>query len=212
MVIIVFMVGNLPEFFHLTGLTEAYLTWWFAHNVLGLWITPVAAAIAYYTIPKVTGNPLVFAPHRAFALLVGRGVLLNARGASPDVRSAARMAEVLRLGGGCSDPGPGHCLRVQHPADDAGQVEHVRREPGDALHGHGRADGHSPEHAGRVSANSRDQLVHPRHRLDRGPRASGAARILDLPGSRRRLPRLADDPEAQAVLAQPRQYPLSGVC
>ena len=40
------------------GLTEAYLTWWFAHNVLGLWITPVAAAIAYYTIPKVTGNPL----------------------------------------------------------------------------------------------------------------------------------------------------------
>ena len=58
MVTIVFIVGNLPEFFHLTGLTEAYLTWWFAHNVLGLWITPVAAAIAYYTIPKVTGNPL----------------------------------------------------------------------------------------------------------------------------------------------------------
>src|SRR5487761_2611298 len=58
MVAIVFLVGNAPEFFHLTGLTEAYLTWWFAHNVLGLWITPVAAAIAYYTIPKVTGNPL----------------------------------------------------------------------------------------------------------------------------------------------------------
>jgi len=58
MVFIVFLVGNSPEFFHLTGLTEGYLTWWFAHNVLGLWITPVAAAIAYYTIPKVTGNPL----------------------------------------------------------------------------------------------------------------------------------------------------------
>lgn len=58
MVGVVFLVGNLPEYFHLTGLTEAYLTWWFAHNVLGLWITPVAAAIAYYTIPKVTGNPL----------------------------------------------------------------------------------------------------------------------------------------------------------
>ena len=57
MLIIVFTVGNLPEYFHLTGLTEAYLTWWFAHNVLGLWITPVAAAIAYYTIPKITGNP-----------------------------------------------------------------------------------------------------------------------------------------------------------
>lgn len=58
MIIIVFLIGNLPEFFHLTGLTEAYLTWWFAHNTLGLWITPVAAAIAYYVIPKVTGNPL----------------------------------------------------------------------------------------------------------------------------------------------------------
>jgi len=58
MLIVVFLVGNLPEYFHLTGLSEAYLTWWFAHNVLGLWITPVAAAIAYYTIPKITGNPL----------------------------------------------------------------------------------------------------------------------------------------------------------
>ncbi len=58
MVAIVFIVGNTPEWFNLTGLTEAYLTWWFAHNVLGLWITPVAAAIAYYTVPKVTGNPL----------------------------------------------------------------------------------------------------------------------------------------------------------
>ena len=58
MVIIVFSVGNSPEFFQLTGLTEAYLTWWFAHNVLGLWITPVAAAISYYIVPKVTGNPL----------------------------------------------------------------------------------------------------------------------------------------------------------
>ena len=58
MVWIVLFVGNLPEYFQLTGLTEAYLTWWFAHNVLGLWITPVAAAIAYYTVPKITGNPL----------------------------------------------------------------------------------------------------------------------------------------------------------
>lgn len=58
MITIVFLVGNSPEWFNLTGLSEAYLTWWFAHNVLGLWITPVAAAIAYYTVPKITGNPL----------------------------------------------------------------------------------------------------------------------------------------------------------
>lgn len=58
MLFIVLLVGNLPEYFQLTGLTEAYLTWWHAHNILGLWITPIAAAIAYYTVPKITGNPL----------------------------------------------------------------------------------------------------------------------------------------------------------
>ncbi len=58
MTVIVFLVGNLPEFFHLTGLNEAYMTWWFAHNILGLLITPVAAAITYYIVPKITGNPL----------------------------------------------------------------------------------------------------------------------------------------------------------
>jgi len=58
MTVIVFLVGNLPEWFHLTGLNEAYMTWWFAHNILGLLITPVAAAITYYIVPKITGNPL----------------------------------------------------------------------------------------------------------------------------------------------------------
>ncbi|MDX8413141.1 MAG: cbb3-type cytochrome c oxidase subunit I [Mariprofundales bacterium] len=58
MTIIVFLVGNSPEWFHLTGLNEAYMTWWFAHNILGLLITPVAAAITYYVVPKITGNPL----------------------------------------------------------------------------------------------------------------------------------------------------------
>lgn len=58
MTVIVFLVGNMPEWLHLTGLNEAYMTWWFAHNVLGLLITPVAAAITYYIVPKITGNPL----------------------------------------------------------------------------------------------------------------------------------------------------------
>jgi len=58
MTVIVFLVGNTPEWLHLTGLNEAYMTWWFAHNILGLLITPVAAAITYYIVPKITGNPL----------------------------------------------------------------------------------------------------------------------------------------------------------
>ncbi|HXH71377.1 MAG TPA: cbb3-type cytochrome c oxidase subunit I [Mariprofundaceae bacterium] len=58
MTVIVFLIGNMPEWLHLTGLNEAYMTWWFAHNILGLLITPVAAAITYYIVPKITGNPL----------------------------------------------------------------------------------------------------------------------------------------------------------
>jgi len=58
MTVVVFLVGNMPEWLHLTGLNEAYMTWWFAHNILGLLITPVAAAITYYIVPKITGNPL----------------------------------------------------------------------------------------------------------------------------------------------------------
>ncbi len=53
-----FMLSQSAELFNITGLNETYLTWWMAHNVLGLFITPVSAAIAYYAIPKVTGNPI----------------------------------------------------------------------------------------------------------------------------------------------------------
>jgi cytochrome c oxidase cbb3-type subunit 1 len=34
------------------------INWWYAHNVLGLWFTPVGLAAAYYLIPKVIGRPI----------------------------------------------------------------------------------------------------------------------------------------------------------
>ena len=57
-IILSYFIGAVPDFFPVTGLSEAYMTWWHAHNILGLWITPVSAAIAYYIIPKVSGNTL----------------------------------------------------------------------------------------------------------------------------------------------------------
>jgi len=57
-IILSYFIGAIPDFFPVTGLAEAYMTWWHAHNILGLWITPVSAAIAYYIIPKVSGNTL----------------------------------------------------------------------------------------------------------------------------------------------------------
>ncbi len=41
-----------------SGVPEATANWWFAHNILGLWITPPALAAAYYFIPKVIGRPV----------------------------------------------------------------------------------------------------------------------------------------------------------
>ncbi len=40
------------------GTVQAITNWWFAHNVLGLWFTPMALAAAYYFIPKVLGKPI----------------------------------------------------------------------------------------------------------------------------------------------------------
>ncbi|RME71406.1 MAG: hypothetical protein D6781_04285, partial [Verrucomicrobia bacterium] len=40
------------------GVVQALTNWWFAHNVLGLWFTPIGLAAVYYFIPKVLGKPI----------------------------------------------------------------------------------------------------------------------------------------------------------
>ena len=40
------------------GSAQAAVNWWFGHNVLGLWFTPIGLASAYYMIPKVIGRPI----------------------------------------------------------------------------------------------------------------------------------------------------------
>ena len=40
------------------GVVQAAVNWWFAHNVLGLWFTPIGLASIYYFIPKVIGRPI----------------------------------------------------------------------------------------------------------------------------------------------------------
>ena len=41
-----------------TGVVQAGTNWWYAHNVLGLWLTPIGLGAAYYFIPKVIGRPI----------------------------------------------------------------------------------------------------------------------------------------------------------
>ena len=52
-----FVIANLP--FTFPGASGATVNWWFAHNVLGLWVTPIGIGTAYYLIPKILGRPII---------------------------------------------------------------------------------------------------------------------------------------------------------
>lgn len=53
---VLFLVGNLPDFHK--GVQQAATNWWFGHNVLGLFYTPLALASVYYFLPKIIGRPV----------------------------------------------------------------------------------------------------------------------------------------------------------
>ncbi len=63
--LIAMLVPDVPGIDLYTGVPEATANWWFAHNILGLWITPFALASAYYFIPKVLGRP-VYSYHLSY--------------------------------------------------------------------------------------------------------------------------------------------------
>lgn len=51
-----FLIGNLPAVHF--GVQQAAMNWWFGHNVLGLFYTPMALAAVYYFLPKIIGRPV----------------------------------------------------------------------------------------------------------------------------------------------------------
>lgn len=53
---ILFLIGNLPAVHF--GVQQAAMNWWFGHNVLGLFYTPMALASVYYFLPKIIGRPV----------------------------------------------------------------------------------------------------------------------------------------------------------
>lgn len=50
-----------------TGVVQPIVNWWFGHNFLGLWMTPVAVGTAYYLIPKIIGRPV----HSYYLSIIG---------------------------------------------------------------------------------------------------------------------------------------------
>ncbi len=50
-----YIVGKWPTY---VGVESAAANWFFAHNVLGFWLTAMSLGAAYYFIPKVLGRPV----------------------------------------------------------------------------------------------------------------------------------------------------------
>lgn len=53
---VLFLVAKLPGVH--TGVQQATTNWWYGHNVLGLWFTPVSVGAIYYFLPKIIGRPV----------------------------------------------------------------------------------------------------------------------------------------------------------
>ena len=53
---VLFIVAKVPGLHQ--GVQQAAVNWWFGHNVLGLFYTPLALASVYYFLPKVIGRPI----------------------------------------------------------------------------------------------------------------------------------------------------------
>lgn len=53
---VLFFVANVPGLHR--GVEAATMNWWFGHNVLGLFYTPLALASIYYFLPKLIGRPI----------------------------------------------------------------------------------------------------------------------------------------------------------
>jgi cbb3-type cytochrome c oxidase subunit I len=57
----IYFFGNAvwnPSTGAITGMPDAILAWFYGHGVVGLFLTPLAIAIAYYTVPIVSRSPL----------------------------------------------------------------------------------------------------------------------------------------------------------
>lgn len=87
--LIVYFLGNVmwhAKTGALTGMNDAEWSWFYAHNIFGTWITPLALGLSYFWIPRESDNPLYshalsllgFWPYFAFYLQVGTHHLIEA--------------------------------------------------------------------------------------------------------------------------------------
>ena len=62
-----FTAHGLLVLFPVQAPAQPPINWWYAHNVLGLWFTPIALGAVYYLIPKIIGKPI----HSYYLSIIG---------------------------------------------------------------------------------------------------------------------------------------------
>lgn len=58
---VIYFFGNAvwnPSKGAISGMPDAILAWFYGHGIVGLFLTPLAVAIAYYVVPRVARSPL----------------------------------------------------------------------------------------------------------------------------------------------------------
>jgi cytochrome c oxidase cbb3-type subunit 1 len=57
-ILLMALPANLVATAPVRGVTQASINWWYGHNALGVWYTPIGLAAIYYLLPKVLGRPI----------------------------------------------------------------------------------------------------------------------------------------------------------
>ncbi|MHC5010447.1 MAG: cbb3-type cytochrome c oxidase subunit I [Planctomycetota bacterium] len=75
--LVVVVIGNMP--FFRRGLSNTIISGYYIHNFVGMWFTPLAVGLTYYTLPKLLNKPIYsyalgvlgFFTHLVFYTLIG---------------------------------------------------------------------------------------------------------------------------------------------
>ncbi len=75
--LVIVVVGYMPAL--RTGIGQTVVEGWYMHNAVGMWFTPLAVGITYYTLPKLLNKPIYsyalgvlgFWTHLVFYTLIG---------------------------------------------------------------------------------------------------------------------------------------------
>ena len=107
----VYGTANLVVFFLGTqAAVQAIVAAWYAHNVVGTFLVPLALAGAYYMVPKATGEPIYRYRWAKIGFWTWLLVRRLERGLQPDRRAGAGVdsQRVHRRDGALADPDDGH--------------------------------------------------------------------------------------------------------